>query len=281
MRNKLNLPFYSFLKEFYFLFVYFIKSRKGNSFAFFFNLRSLFLKNGVRVNYKKGLYKITDNYFPNIVKRSTNESVLFNSYKNGFIKRAEELERCYQLDRINFKNKDLILDCGANHGDLKLWFDLKKIEINYIGFEPDPEEFDNLKKNVFPSKVFNIGLWHKDTENIFYLSRFNADSSFLEPSTFEKKIIVPSKRLENFIHQPVKLLKLEAEGAEPEVLHGIGDKIISIEYVTADVGFERGLKQESTIAPVTNYLLEKNFEIIGVGKGRLSVLYRNKLFNKS
>ena len=93
----------------------------------------------------------------------------------------------------------------------------------------------------------------------------------------KKKIIVPSRRLENFIHKPVKLLKLEAEGAEPEILYGIGDKLKLIEYISADVGFERGIKEESTLVPVTNYLLENNFELISLGIGRLSLLFRNKI----
>ena len=157
---------------------------------------------------------------------------------------------------------------------------MKNIGIKYIGFEPDPKEFENLKKNVFPSEVYNIGLWSEDSENIFYISRFNADSSFFQPVTYEKKIIVPSRRLENFIHKPVKLLKLEAEGAEPEILYGIGDKLKLIEYISADVGFERGIKEESTLVPVTNYLLENNFELISLGIGRLSLLFRNKIINK-
>tara|TARA_B100001989_G_C24527085_1_gene459301 strand:+ start:725 stop:1594 length:870 start_codon:yes stop_codon:yes gene_type:complete len=280
IRNRIKLTFYSFLKEIYLLFVFFLKTRKGTSFTFFFNLRSAILKKGVKVKYKKGIYKIYDKNFPKIVKTSNNESTLFSFYKNGFYRRAVELERCYQLDKIKFKNKDIIIDCGANHGDLKLWFDLNNIEISYVGFEPDPREFENLKRNIFPSEVHNLGLWNEDSENVFYISRFNADSSFFEPISYEKKIIVPSKRLSSFINEPVRLLKLEAEGAEPEIIYGIGEKINLIEYITADVGFERGLKEESTLAPVTNHLLENNFEVVGVGMGRLSLLFRNKIFRK-
>ena len=45
----------------------------------------------------------------------------------------------------------------------------------------------------------------------------------------------------------IKLLKLEAEGAEPEILLGGLDKIHLIDYICADVGPERGLSYETTL----------------------------------
>ena len=66
----------------------------------------------------------------------------------------------------------------------------------------------------------------------------------------------------------IKLLKLEAEGAEPEIVQGIGEKLDLIEYISADLGFERN--RESTFAPVTNYLLERNFEVINIYPSRVS-----------
>ena len=57
-------------------------------------------------------------------------------YENGLIYRSNQLSRFYFLEEIGFKDEDVVLDCGANVGDLKLWFELNNINIKYIGFEP-------------------------------------------------------------------------------------------------------------------------------------------------
>lgn len=152
------------------------------------------------------------------------------------------------------------------------------ININYLCFEPDPQEFRSLTKNVFPGRAFNLALWNHKFEVEFYISRHNADSSVIAPNEFDDKILIPAERLDQSINSNVKLLKLEAEGVELEILEGIGEKLAFIEYISADFGFERGLRQASTLPAVSNYLSSRNFSVVGVGKGRLSVLYRNSLF---
>ena len=78
-------------------------------------------------------------------------------------------------------------------------------------------------------------------------------------------------------HLPrIKLLKLEAEGYEPEVIAGASGILDRIEYVSADVGFERGTAMQSTLPDVTNYLLSRGFEIVANGRHRLVLLFRNK-----
>ena len=84
--------------------------------------------------------------------------------------------------------------------------------------------------------------------------------------------------MESFISSNVKCLKLEAEGAEPEILQGLGEKLKFIEYITADVGFERGETEESTLAEVSNFLIKNNFKMVAIGKRRFCVLFKNNEF---
>jgi hypothetical protein len=73
----------------------------------------------------------------------------------------------------------------------------------------------------------------------------------------------------------VRLLKLEAEGAEPEILAG-GKKILQlIDYIAVDCGFERGLKQESTLREVLNILYGNSFRLIDFNYKRMSFLFAN------
>ena len=97
----------------------------------------------------------------------------------------------------------------------------------------------------------------------------------IRPKFFESKIVIYTKRLESFINGNIKCLKLEAEGAETEILEGLGDKLKFIKYISADLGFERGVNEESTLAAVSNFLLSNNFEILAIGKKRLCVLFKN------
>ena len=127
--------------------------------------------------------------------------------------------------------------------------------------------------------VHNVGLWNEEGSLEFYVASQGADSSLIRPRTFGAKTIVKTAPLKNYVKGKIKCLKLEAEGAEPEILEGLGDKLAYVEYVTADVGFERGHAQGSTLPPVTNYLLQNNFRMISVSQGRLCALYKNKKYD--
>ena len=87
------------------------------------------------------------------------------------------------------------------------------------------------------------------------------------------------RRLEEYIDTGIKCLKLEAEGAEPEIIEGLGSKLSLVEYITADLGPERGVNEESTLVPVTNLLLNKGFELVEVQYPRICALFKNKNFD--
>lgn len=261
------------------LFTRILLLQKGYIFCSLFNLRSFILNLKTSATYKDKKYIFRDKTFPNVVRYSNHKFQSYLSYYKGFSGRVKELGECYFLEKIEFKKDDIVIDCGANIGDLKLWFDQTGIEIKYIGFEPSPIEYENLIKNTYPSQVYNIGLWNEDSEINFYISSKYADSSFIKPKKYEQVIKVLSKKLEYFIDKRIKLLKLEAEGGEPEILLGAMEKLKFIEYISADLGFERGVKEESTIVPVTNYLLNNGFELVDINNRRLCALFKNKELN--
>lgn len=248
------------------------------TFALLFNLKSILLRGGSRIFYDNTNFVVTDKAYPWFSYKIRHQQTCDNFYKGGILERAEGLAEVYFFDKIDFKDGDILIDCGANVGDLKLWFKLHSININYIGFEPSPVEFKCLKENVKPSTVHNLGLWKDSGELKFYISSQGADSSLIEPAVYDEVSITKVCRLDNFIDSNIKCLKLEAEGAEPEILEGLGEKLKLIEFISADLGFERGIQAESTLAPVTNFLLQNNFELLDVQHGRISALYRNKAF---
>jgi len=248
-----------------------------NIFALLFNFRSLLIQSKARVSWKGSTFSVTEKG-TNFKYKIRHQHQCNVAYEFGVKARADSLADVYFLKQMKFKDGDIFLDCGANVGDLKIWFELQNKKIEYIGFEPSPIEFNCLKDNVYPSIVYNIGLWNKDGELTFYISSQGADSSLIEPKKYDKKIVSKVCKLEKFIDAPIKCLKLEAEGAEPEILEGLGDALGMIEYISADLGYERGIDADSTLVPVTNFLITRGFELVDVEHTRICALYKNKHF---
>lgn len=205
------------------------------------------------------------------------------SYVNGLIHRIDVLENAYFINNIEFRDGDCIIDCGANIGEIFHVFASKRIPLHYTAFEPSPEEFRMIELNTQSEQqssitcvLHNFGLWNQDCIIRFYQSGHDADSSIIEPSEFDGTIEVQAKRLSTMLNGRVRLLKLEAEGAEPEVLEGIGEKIHLIDYISADLGFERGKSNDSTLVPVVNFLLERGFVLEQLSYPRITALFRNK-----
>ena len=219
---------------------------------------------------------------------SINRSRSRSHYKYGLKLRAYELAISYKLDQIVFEDDDIIIDCGANYGDLWLYFKFLKNSINYLAIEPGKDELKTLKRNIKDlnqfngkSKIYHFALGDKNKESVFFYSPENADSSIIKPTNFESTYKVKVKTLETFfneeslINKRIKLLKLEAEGFEPEIIYG-GEKVIkNIEYIAADLGPERGIQKLVTLPDVSNFLLRNNFIIKSINEKRMTVLFEN------
>ncbi len=249
----------------------------GNVFCFLFNFRAFVRRKPIRFSFDPTtlFYRAdSDGYFRYFHSKFAN----LIDYSNGIEQRGNDLGTVYFLPQIEFSAGDRVVDCGANVGDLKLYFDINDIDVEYIGIEPSPLEYECLASNVQPCKIYNMGLWSEEGELVFYVSSHNADSSFIKPSQYTHVCKVPTNRLDKLISGRVKLLKVEAEGAEPEVLEGCESLLPNIEYISADLGFERGVDCESTLPQTVNYLFEQGFELVEIGYPRLIALFHNKAF---
>jgi len=246
---------------------------KPDWFCFFFNLRARLGRKDVRFRYDRGRDVFVANsarYTRQFQARYQN----YNTYRNGLAERGISLGREYLCNSIPFADGDVVVDCGANVGDLKIYFEERKLQVDYIAVEPSPVEFSCLQANVAPSRAYNIGLWSEDGTLEFYVSSRNADSSLIDPGEYTRKTTIQTRRLDSLIDCKIKLLKIEAEGAEPEVLIGCEKILGKVDFISADLGFERGLAQESTLPVVTNFLLKHNFEMIELSETRVVALYK-------
>ena len=251
----------------------FVTQQKGKKFEKFFNLYSKFdnfVK--IKVQFSDPDYFILDNnkkykFFPL-------ERIRF--YLQGLNTRFEILKKEYLLDNIKFNKDDVVIDCGANNGDFYFCFNDK---IRYYGFEPSPIVFKNLKHNVNNQNLYQLGLWKNSTKKIkFYINDVEGDSSMIPTNNYSSIENIKTITLDEIISKidkNIKLIKIEAEGAEPEILEGLKENLLRVEYLTIDCGFERGINQESTIFECTNYLLKNNFKMICFSKYRTIALFKN------
>ncbi|MBT8443052.1 MAG: FkbM family methyltransferase [Gammaproteobacteria bacterium] len=252
-----------------------IRKTRGRPFCALFNLRAMLRGVDVRMRFdaaERRFRASSGRYTLNF----RHEAQAYYACKRGIPRRLQLLGETYFLPQIEFRAGDLVVDCGANVGELKFWFVEQGVDIEYVGIEPSPLEFACLEENVAPDRAINCGLWDRDGELEFYVSSQMADSSLIEPPEYDEVIRVPTHRLDTLLAgRSIRLLKLEAEGAEPEAIAGCEKLLDRIDYISADLGFERGVGQTSTLAAVSNYLLPRGFEIVANGRKRLTVLYRN------
>lgn len=251
---------------------------------------SLFIENIFAILRRKKVRFYFDNYSKKIVaKESTfnkygvTKNRFFSLYRDGIKVRGKRIHNSYCLENIKFELNDVIVDCGANNGDLLVELsnlvDVKK----YIAIEPNPEDFSCLKLSCPDSLLINKALAEKDDTLKFYVSTSSGDSSLIMPETFEEIIEVQtikfSELLNKYSIKKVKLFKVEAEGYEPEVLQGALDCINLVEYISIDGGYERGPKKDQTFTEITNLLLKNNFEICDINFTWCRGLFHNRNFS--
>ncbi len=248
----------------------------------FNNLRQILMKRKIFFYYdfKKKLYYVSDH---NIQMYFSDKLRGFQTYSYGVRLRAQELIKTYGIEQIKFNNKDIVIDCGANYGDIFNWFQINNLKINYISFEPSPREFECLILNCINQKNNNLGLFDKEGFFDFFIKSDGGDSSIIEPSAgYTKKIKIKTTTLSNYINQNniknVKLFKVEAEGLELEILKGAKDVLHKIEYIGVDGSAERGKNNETTYEFCREFLHSNNFETVF---SDINNIYAKELFKNN
>tara|TARA_B100001996_G_scaffold374870_1_gene354082 strand:- start:765 stop:1622 length:858 start_codon:yes stop_codon:yes gene_type:complete len=194
---------------------------------------------------------------------------------NGAAISVEKTFKAYCLDQIDFKDDDIFIDCGANVGEVNIALKFNNINVKYIGFEPDTETYECLRLNNEEGDFYRMALSNTNEEKDFFLDSAGGNSSLVNFGT-EDSIKVESKTLDSLKFSNIKVLKIDAEGFEPEVLEGSIESLKITEFVSVDFGHERGVEQESTIIEVNNLLYEHGFGLYKFSDVRLVGLYKRK-----
>lgn len=200
-----------------------------------------------------------------------------NRSKNGIMNGVTAVAMQYNLHHIRNTQGGVFIDCGANIGELGLW--ASSTGMNYIAFEPEELEARccDLNNYVGAENTYRIALWHKNTELTFFSKPDTADSSLIEMSAYNTKKTVQAKRLDHVLEGTrfggTVILKVEAEGAEPEILMGAANIIDNVDYVALDCGYERGKQRDHTFIEANSILVAYGFTPVQANFRRLTVLY--------
>lgn len=184
-------------------------------------------------------------------------------FLKGFTHAANRQWERYGIEVLLEGGKpEAIFDIGANIGEFTFAGQQRGLK-NIFSFEPDPVAFRCLSNNIHgeSAKLFNFALGEKTGEGTFFSASEGADSSLIKPDVESREIKMPIYRLEDFAEtQEVRgevLVKMDAEGAEPEVLRGFGKYADAISWISIDVGPER--HGQSTRVEVEALLQEYGF----------------------
>lgn len=202
-----------------------------------------------------------------------------NRYKRGVMAGVDALARDYHLHTIAPFEGGTFIDCGANVGELGFW--ARARGMRYISFEPEELEATCCDLNNFNarSETLRKALWNENTTLVFHSKPNSADSSLFEMAGQTSRVEVEAVTLDSVIEiadlpRPV-IFKLEAEGAEPEVLQGAARVLPHVDFVAADSGYERGVEKNHTFVETANILQSHGFRLAQAQFRRITALYEN------
>lgn len=189
-----------------------------------------------------------------------------------YISKELESDPAYDFSKIKFKQGDIVIDIGANIGMVSIILAKKFPNIKIFAFEPIPRlynclvkniEFHSLQNNIFP---FNAAVSNESKET-------SMKASFVDPggcTMFSDKEMGTSRI--DMIYNDIKtvtldeifeinninnckLLKIDCEGAEYDILYGT-KKLKNIEYITGEIhSFNvESIEEKHTPHQLMNYL---------------------------
>ena len=140
-----------------------------------------------------------------------------------------------------------VLDIGANVGATALYFSQVFPNAQVYAFEPAPDNFAVLEKNVANCdriRAFNFALGAKDATLELFASdnpiNFGGYSLHATGSDTSKKVSIPVKGvasvLTNLSLEKIDIVKIDTEGAEWDILTAFPEGILqNVKYITGEL----------------------------------------------
>jgi FkbM family methyltransferase len=144
--------------------------------------------------------------------------------KNGLC----EPETVHLFKRV-LRPGDYVIDVGANTGFMSIV--LSKLvgpKGKVLAVEPGVNNIQKLKDNIAHNKITNITIltqpmWSKNEEVTFHLAHDSGLNSIVDIPNALSAVKLQASTLDEFCKPVPRLVKIDTEGSEPDVLQGLGN----------------------------------------------------------
>ncbi|WP_020614757.1 FkbM family methyltransferase, partial [Sediminispirochaeta bajacaliforniensis] len=143
---------------------------------------------------------------------------------------------------INFtRSNPIILDCGAHLGFATLYFKKDYPESRIVCFEPDPNNYEVLERNIKKNNLKNVDIVKKavgsknDTVKFYRAIDMSMGGSITD--RLERKNLkvehfdVQMVDIKEYLENKIDFLKLDIEGNEDDVIIDCGSLLRNIQYL--------------------------------------------------
>ena len=187
----------------------------------------------------------------------------------------------YGLRRIPWETGARVIDIGANIGMVSIYLALLHPDIKIFALEPMPENFDSLVANIRLNHVQDVvqpsnsavTCDGRQFEMIAHLaSNTGGATGFLRDMNLpeHQKALVESTTLRDIFRYCVpdrcRLLKIDCEGAEHEIIKSAGELLESVDYLSAELHINSRLESmgfsiEGTMEILRRFIPEDHLKI--------------------
>lgn len=239
--------------------------------------------------YRKLLIKVLPKTEKELIANGSRMRVRFNrGGVFGDIGAALLLDRGYEMQTTKLfqdlvKPNMRVVDVGANIGYYTL------LAAKLVGskgkvwaFEPEDENFADLKANVALNGYRNVGLFKKAVSDkngtfVLFLSKDSGGHSLVRYKYVDREMVVEAVRLDSVVKGKVDVLKTDTEGNEIAVLRGAERIIKENKDIKLVVEFQLGLLGSSYVEDLLKIIADYGFGYLYKLDDKLQKTYRISL----
>jgi len=165
-----------------------------------------------------------------------------------------EITNSYLLNQIEFERGDIALDIGAHVGIVSVYLAAKHPDIAIYAFEPMPDNYKRLLRNLRANRISNVRASNKalSGNGRSLLLRGNPSQNTGGASAFSVTASESAHRAESVTLGQVfsdlgidrcRLLKLDAEGAEYEIIAADPALLSRVDYLVGEFHYNDTLAE--------------------------------------
>jgi FkbM family methyltransferase len=172
-----------------------------------------------------------------------------------FIKQlTKEIENAYEFDSIPFEQGDSVIDVGAHVGFVSIYL-AKKYGVRVYAYEPVPANFTSLAMNVGANQAevipHNLAVSSDGRDMTIHMGQHSGEGGAFVDLTAKQHVNRGSVEVKSTTLQKIfevnnigqcKLLKLDCEGAEHEIVQNLDGLTERIEHVRGEIHLNQPLR---------------------------------------